>query len=169
MAKSGLLGPYKLNFDTIDAASRAVPRASTRWDIRVAEGRFCINHIGRADSDVKSKLRNCIGSATLFKFGYLPNSKAAFERECELFHELSPPGNRVHPGRAQGTSWDCPRCRIFARRCHGHDIRPLLTGSYCKGICYHSAIHTACRDSFDQNWFFSKHIWMNSISFRRFF
>jgi hypothetical protein len=112
MAKSGLLGPYRLNFDTIDAAITRSSAGVYALGYTSPEGRFCINHIGRADSDVKSKLRNCIGSATLFKFGYLPNSKA----ECELFHELSPPGNRVHPGRAQGTSWECPRCRIFARR-----------------------------------------------------
>ena len=101
-AKSGLLGPYRLNFDTIDAAITRSSAGVYALGYTSPEGRFCINHVGRADTDVKSKLRNCIGSATLFKFGYLPTSKAAFERECELFHDLSPPGNRVHPGRAQG-------------------------------------------------------------------
>jgi hypothetical protein len=115
-AKTGLLGPYRLNFDTIDAAVTRNSAGVYALGYTSLEGKFCINHVGRADSDVKSKLRNCIGSATLFKFGYMPTSKAAFERECELFHDLSPPGNRVHPGRAAGTSWGCPRCRIFDRR-----------------------------------------------------
>lgn len=114
--KTGLLGPYRLNFDTIDAAITRASAGVFALGYVSPEGKFCINHVGRADTDVKGKLRNCIGSATLFKFGYLPSSKAAFERECELFHDLSPPGNRVHPGRAAGTSWECPRCRIFDRR-----------------------------------------------------
>jgi len=115
-AKTGLLGPYRLNFDTIDAAITRSSAGVYALGYASPEGKFCINHVGRADSDVKGKLRNCIGSATLFKFGYLPTSKAAFERECELFHDLSPPGNRVHPGRAPGSSWACPRCRIFDRQ-----------------------------------------------------
>jgi hypothetical protein len=116
MAKSRLHGPFKLNFDAINAAIIRHSAGVYALGYTNPEGKFCINHIGRADTDVKSKLRECIGSATLFKFGYLPSSKAAFERECELFHDLSPPGNRVHPGRPRGTSWVCPRCRIFPQR-----------------------------------------------------
>ena len=116
MPKSRLLGPFKLNFDAIDAAITRQSAGVYALGYTSPDGKFCINHIGRADTDVKSKLRECIGSATLFKFGYLPSRKAAFERECELFHDLGPPGNRVHPGRPQGTNWVCPRCRIFPQR-----------------------------------------------------
>jgi hypothetical protein len=116
MAKTGLMGPYRLDFDTIDAAIRRSSAGVFALGYTSPEGKFCIAHVGRADTDVKGKLRGCIGSATLFKFGYLPNSKAAFQRECELFHDLSPPGNRVHPGRPRGTNWECPRCRIFGLR-----------------------------------------------------
>ena len=116
MAKSRLHGPYKLNFDTIDAAITRNAAGVYALGYTNTEGQFCINHVGRADRDMKSTLRNCIGSATLFKFSFFSTSKAAFERECELFHDLAPPGNRVHPGRPQGTSWACPRCRIFGQR-----------------------------------------------------
>ena len=116
MTKTGLMGPYRLDFDTIDAAIRRSSAGVFALGYTNNEGKFCINHIGRADTDMKGKLRNCIGQATLFKFGYLPNSRAAFLKECELFHDLAPPGNRVHPGRPQGTSWECPRCRIFGQR-----------------------------------------------------
>ncbi len=115
-AKTGLLGPYRLNFDAIAAAITRDSAGVYALGYVSSEGKFCINHVGRADRDVRGRLLDCIGSATLFKFTYLPTSKAAFERECELFHDLSPPGNRVHPGRAPGTSWECPRCRIFDRR-----------------------------------------------------
>ena len=50
----------------------------------------------------------------LFKYGYFPSSEAAFQKECEIFHDVKPPRNLVHPGRPKGTSWECPRCRIFA-------------------------------------------------------
>lgn len=115
-AKTGLLGPYRLNFDAIGAAITRSSAGVYALGYASPDGKFCINHVGRADSDVKARLRDCIGSATLFKFIYLPTPRAAFERECELFHDFSPPGNLVHPGRAAGTSWACPRCRIFDRR-----------------------------------------------------
>jgi hypothetical protein len=116
MAKSGLAGPYRLTYDTIDAAITRSSAGVFALGYTDPEGKFCVNHIGRADTDVKGKLRNFIGSASLFKFGYQPTSKAAFEKECELYHDFTPPGNRVHPGRPAGTSWGCPRCRIFGQR-----------------------------------------------------
>jgi hypothetical protein len=116
MAKTGLLGPYRLNFDTIEAAVTRASAGVYALGHVSPEGKFCIDHVGRSDANLRAKLQERIGSATLFKFGYLANSKAAFERECELFHDFDPPGNRVHPGRPAGTSWECPRCRIFARR-----------------------------------------------------
>ena len=116
MAKTGLLGPYRLTFDNIDAAVTRTVAGVYALGHASMDGKFCVDHVGRADADLKSKLQSCIGSATLFKYGYLPSPKAAFERECELFHDFQPSGNRVHPGRAPGTSWECPRCRIFARR-----------------------------------------------------
>jgi hypothetical protein len=116
MTKTGLLGPYRLTYDTIDAAVTRSSAGVYALGYASPEGKFCVNHVGRADADVKGKLRSFIGSAMLFKFGYMPTSRAAFERECELFHELSPPGNRVHPGRPKDTNWACPRCRIFHQR-----------------------------------------------------
>jgi hypothetical protein len=80
-----------------------------------AQGRFCINHVGRSDSDVRSKLLDYIGSDALFKYIYYSFPQTAFEKECALFHDISPPGNRLHPDRPKDTKWRCPRCQIFAR------------------------------------------------------
>jgi hypothetical protein len=115
MTRTGLSGPHSLTFDAIAAA---VTRRSAGVFVlghADAQGRFCINHIGRSDLDLRARLFDCIGSETLFKYGYLPSSQAAFERECELFHDIRPPGTRVHPGRAQGTTWRCPRCSIYGQ------------------------------------------------------
>jgi len=113
MHKTGLAGPYRLTFDAIDSAvARKSPGVFALGHTDTA-GRFCVNHVGRSDTDVKGRLRDYIGSASLFKYSYFPSSRAAFEKECELFHDLNPPGNRVHPDRPRGTTWACPRCRIF--------------------------------------------------------
>lgn len=113
MLTTGLLGPHRLSFDGICAA---VPRQSPgvyvlgHGDLN---GRFCVNHVGRADADVAASLRNLIGSDSLFKFGVMPSPRDAFERECVLFHTFRPPGNRLHPSRSAGTNWTCPRCRFL--------------------------------------------------------
>jgi hypothetical protein len=116
MANTGLLGPHRLSFDAIEAAivdgSPGV-FALGRID---SGGKFCVNHVGRADADIKVRLRDFIGSDSLFKYDYYRSAEAAFRKECELFHDVRPPRNLVHPGRPKGTSWECPRCRIFAGR-----------------------------------------------------
>jgi hypothetical protein len=114
MINTGLAGPYRLTFDAIDAAVTETSAGVFALGRADAQGRFCVNHIGRSDGDLKAKLRDLIGSDCLFKYGYLPSSEAAFLKECELFHDVSPPRTLVHPGRPKGTSRECPRCRIFA-------------------------------------------------------
>jgi hypothetical protein len=116
MVNTGLAGPYRLTFDAIDAAVTERSAGVFALGRADAEGRFCVNHIGRSDADLKARLRDLIGSDSLFKYGYLPSSEAAFQKECELFHDVRPPRTLVHPGRPRGTSWECPRCRIFAER-----------------------------------------------------
>lgn len=115
MTRTGLQGPYRLSFDAIDAAVTCKSAGVYALGHVDAQGRFCINHIGRSDVDVRSRLLDYIGSDALFKYGYFASSQTAFEKECQLFHDISPPGNRLHPDRPKGTMWSCPRCRIFAR------------------------------------------------------
>lgn len=116
MTKTGLSGPYRLTFDTIDSAVARKSAGVFALGHADAAGRFCVNHVGRSDADVRARLLECIGSDTLFKYSYFPTSRAAFERECELFHDIGPPRSRVHPDRPKGTTWECPRCRLFVRR-----------------------------------------------------
>jgi hypothetical protein len=114
MSKSGLMGPYRLTFEGIDCAVTRRSAGVYALGHAAADGRFHVHHVGRSDEDIKSHLRDRIGSAMQFKYEYAATSRAAFERECELFHDLRPAGNRIHPGRAARTSWECPRCRIYA-------------------------------------------------------
>ena len=111
--KTGLLGPYRLTFDGISTAVARRSAGVFALGHKDRDGNFQVKHVGRSDNDIRSKLCECIGSDILFKFGFYGTAKAAFEKECELFHDFSPPGNRVHPGRNKATMWECPRCRIY--------------------------------------------------------
>jgi hypothetical protein len=113
MMKTGLSGPYRLCFDDIDALVTRKSAGVYALGHADGDGRFCINHIGRSDIDLKARLLETIGSNTLFKYGYYSSPRTAFEKECELFHDIRPPGNRIHPDRPKGTRWECPRCRMF--------------------------------------------------------
>ena len=116
MTKTGLSGPYRLSFDAIDAAVTRKSAGVFALGHADPQGRFCINHVGRSDSDVRGRLLDYIGSDALFKYGYSASSQTAFEKECELFHDFGPPSNRLHPDRPKDTRWRCPRCQMFARQ-----------------------------------------------------
>ena len=111
--KTGLLGPYRLTFDEIDTAVSRQSAGVYALGRNDPSGQFQVKHVGRSDADVRAKLRECIGSEVMFKFRFFRSGRDAFEKECELFHDFNPPGNRIHPGRPKGTNWECPRCRIY--------------------------------------------------------
>jgi hypothetical protein len=114
--QSGLSGPFPLTYDGIEMAVRKRGAGVYALGSKDMAGRFSIQSVGRSDDDLKTGLRACIGSGTHFKFDHFASEREAFEKECELFHDLQPPGNRVHPGRPQGTTLRCPRCRIFGQQ-----------------------------------------------------
>jgi hypothetical protein len=113
MANIGLLGPYRLNFDEISSAIPRIAPGVYALGHKGPDGRFYIDVVGRSDKDIRGKLHSLIGSGTLFKYSFVPNMETAFHKECDLFHEFKPPGNRLHPDRLAGTNWECPRCRFF--------------------------------------------------------
>jgi hypothetical protein len=112
--KTGLRGPYRLTFDSIADAVAGQSAGVFALGSTDPGGNFQVRHVGRSDADIRSRLCECIGSDTMFKFSFYSSARAAFEKECELFHDFSPPANRIHPGRPKGTKWECPRCRIFS-------------------------------------------------------
>lgn len=112
MANTGLDGPFALTDDSID---RVVTRTSPgTYVLGLTEnGTFYVNYVGRSDSDVNDRLHDHVGRQPQFKFGYFQSPKAAFERECRIFHDFNPPGNKAHPSRPNNSGWKCPYCRIF--------------------------------------------------------
>ncbi len=73
------------------------------------DGIFYIDYIGRSDDDIAGRLKQHAPERyPEFFFGYYPSAKAAFEKECWLYHTFRPVDNVVHPARPRGSNWTCP-------------------------------------------------------------
>jgi hypothetical protein len=110
LANSGLSGPYNLTSAGISAnVTLASAGAYALGDTK--NGVFQIYYIGRSDDDVAGRLQEHVSKwYPQFKFGYFSTAKAAFEKECRLYHDFNPPDNQVHPAKPSGTNHGCPGC-----------------------------------------------------------
>ncbi len=112
MAFSGLDGEYPLTESGIDTnVSRTSAGAYALG--RTKDEKFLISYVGRSDDDVNARLKKHVGDYAKFKYGYFSSPKAAFEKECNLYHDFEPPDNKIHPARPDNTNWICPRCSKF--------------------------------------------------------
>lgn len=108
MASTGLNGPYALTAEVIDrVVTRTSPGAYALGRVD-ADGVFRVGYVGRSDSNVGDRLHDHVGKYAKFKYGYHNTAKAAFDKECRLYHDFNPPGNDVHPSAPRGADWDCP-------------------------------------------------------------
>jgi DNA-directed RNA polymerase subunit RPC12/RpoP len=74
---------------------------------------FIIDLIGRSDTNLNAQLKKHIGKYDRFKFETTEIPSYAFIKECELYHSLLDPGNRIiHPDPG-GMPWSCPKCDAF--------------------------------------------------------
>jgi len=116
MPNTGLNGPYALDAVTIDRVvtwKSSGAYALGRSDVDT----FYVSYVGRSDVDVAGRLRQHVGKYAQFKFDYFASPKAAFDKECNLYHDFGGPqgvlDNDVHPARPDATNWQCPRCDVF--------------------------------------------------------
>lgn len=117
MASLKMNGPYKLDTNTIDAQVTKTSPGNYALGKKDEKGAFRVGYVGRADKDVNSRLKSWVGKTKrpMFKYSYATSPKAAFEKECENYHDFNPPGNSIHPDRPNDTDWNCPSCSIFKR------------------------------------------------------
>ncbi len=108
-------GPYKLNNETIDAKVTRASPGNYALGSKSEKSRFRVWYVGRSDDDVNNRLKDWVNKTKrpLFKLSYATSAKAAFEKECNNYHDFDPPGNTSHPARPKGKDWECPRCDIF--------------------------------------------------------
>ncbi len=80
---------------------------------------FEVGYVGRSDSDVHQELRvqegkNRAGAHNpykYFKYGLAQTAQAAFEIECQVYHESGGSDsldNKTHPGGPKKAHWKCP-------------------------------------------------------------
>jgi len=71
---------------------------------------FYVDYVGRSDNDVNGRLRDYVsGAHSHFKFGYCATKKAAFEKECTIWHDFPElQKKQVHPDRPNGSDDPCP-------------------------------------------------------------
>ncbi len=110
MPSLGLQGPYPLDADTIDSSfPRTAPGNYALGHMR--KGKFRFDYVGRAETDLNRRLKEHIKSGySHFKAAYASSLKAAYEKECEHFHDFPHLKNKIHPPPPAGTDWKCPRC-----------------------------------------------------------
>lgn len=113
MSNSGLRGPYPLTKTGVeDEVTKALPGAYVLG--RSDTTAFRISYVGRADDDVRKRIRDHVPEPyPQFKYEYYPSPRAAFEKECNLYHDFTPPDNKAHPARPAGANWKCPVCSTF--------------------------------------------------------
>ena len=73
-------------------------------------GPFTTHFVGRSDSDVADRLKKWAsdGGFLYFKVKYEPSTNSAYELECQIYHDLKPVENIIHPEAPDGTSYPCP-------------------------------------------------------------
>lgn len=76
-----------------------------------------MSYVGRSNTDLKQELKARLEKEhPKFKYSYATSPKAAFEKECENYHDFGGKNsleNDVHPARPDNSGWECPDCDIF--------------------------------------------------------
>jgi hypothetical protein len=115
MPSLSMEGPYRFNIKTINEKVTRVSPGNYVLGRRNEHGTFLFSYIGRANTDLNSKLKSRAAKMDkpFFKFRYSDSAQEAFRIECENYHDYVKDGKNKHPKRPADTDWKCPRCKIF--------------------------------------------------------
>ena len=107
-----LQGKYPLTTGEVD---RRVTRTSPGVYVLSHDGEHA-RYVGRSDKNVRSRLKDWVGTYAYFWFAYASSPKDAFEKECTLFHKFGGStalDNKIHPDRPANCNWQCPVCSHY--------------------------------------------------------
>ncbi|MGE5416127.1 MAG: hypothetical protein ACM3UZ_05070 [Acidobacteriota bacterium] len=115
MASLNMKGPFHLSEGEIDKQVTEKGPGNFALAYKDGDGYLRVCYIGRSDSDVNSQLKHWVGKTRrpYFKYSYASSPQAAFEKECNSYHDFSPSDNNSHPARPASTNWKCPRCAVL--------------------------------------------------------
>jgi hypothetical protein len=115
MASLDMSAAYELTSKKIDEVVAKTSAGNYALG-HVSDSPFRVNYVGRSDDDVRGRLKQWVGSDyTSFKFSSALSARAAFEKECQNYHDFGGTeklDNKEHPGRPDGTSLKCPICGV---------------------------------------------------------
>jgi len=108
-------GPYRFDIKTINEKVTRVSPGNFVLGRKNENGAFLFTYIGRALTDLNSKLKFWTDKKDkpLFKFRYCISAQDAFGNECENYHDFVKEGKAKHPRRPANTDWKCPRCNFY--------------------------------------------------------
>jgi hypothetical protein len=113
MPSTGLKGPFLLTAERVNIAVTAALPGAYALGQTDTEGTFLVDTIGRSNDNLKKTLEDQIDGRSQFKFECFHSAKAAFEKECGLYHEFTMSMTQDHPTRPEGSYWKCPRCNVL--------------------------------------------------------
>jgi len=113
MGSLDMNGPWELTTENIDAKVTRKEPGNYALSRRIISGKQHVDYVGRSDDDLSGRLHDYIGGKyTHFWAAYASSSKAAFDKECQNWHDFHGPegelDNDIHPRRPDGQSWKCP-------------------------------------------------------------
>lgn len=106
---------YDFNSQTID--KKVKPKLVGNYALGYIgeRGGFVPKYVGRSDTDLKAELEKRLsdrefGKYKKFKFSYEDSRKAAYEKECQNYHDFDEDklDNKKHPDKPDGTDYPCP-------------------------------------------------------------
>lgn len=115
MVTLGMQGSYTLTEEKIDEVVTKISPGNYALG-HVMEDKFYVEYVGRADTNLNTRLKDWIKKYSRFKFSYASSLKAAFEKECKNYHDFGENNilnNLNHPDRPSESNWKCPHCDIF--------------------------------------------------------
>ena len=115
MAALGMEGIFSLNAESIEKNVTQISAGNYALG-HVKDKKFYVKYVGRSDSDVNGRLKQHVGKYKEFKYSYAKSAKAAFEKECQNFHDFGGEkylDNKIHPDRPKDSGWKCPLCKVF--------------------------------------------------------
>lgn len=117
MASLNMQGPFTFTSEEVDKQISKKSPGNYALGKRNEDGGLTVSYVGRADSDVNDRIKKHLDEGyPAFKFSYATSPKAAFEKECQNYHDFGESNklkNIYHPDRPDGANWKCPVCDIF--------------------------------------------------------